>query len=90
LPWVFGCLSIALNGAGTPIPSLPAHDGCRRQPDRQECFAYLGYREGQFPESERACREVLSLPVFPELTQAQLSYVAETVGAFFGREKTVR
>ena len=50
----------------------------------QECFAYLGYREGQFPESERACREVLSLPVFPELSQAQLAYVAETVRGFFG------
>ncbi|HEY7768377.1 DegT/DnrJ/EryC1/StrS family aminotransferase [Longimicrobium sp.] len=50
----------------------------------QECFAYLGYREGQFPESERACHEVLSLPVFPELTQAQLEYVAESVRAFFG------
>ncbi|HEU0299727.1 MAG TPA: DegT/DnrJ/EryC1/StrS family aminotransferase [Longimicrobium sp.] len=51
----------------------------------QECFAYLGHREGQFPESERACREVLSLPVFPELTEAQLAYVAESIGAFFGR-----
>jgi dTDP-4-amino-4,6-dideoxygalactose transaminase len=50
----------------------------------QECFAYLGYREGQFPESERACREVLSLPVFPELTEAQLAYTAESVRAFFG------
>jgi dTDP-4-amino-4,6-dideoxygalactose transaminase len=50
----------------------------------QECFAYLGYREGQFPESERACREVLSIPVFPELTEAQLAYVADTVRGFFG------
>jgi dTDP-4-amino-4,6-dideoxygalactose transaminase len=50
----------------------------------QECFAYLGYREGQFPESERACREVLSIPVYPELTEAQLGYVAETVRGFFG------
>ncbi|HEU4558611.1 MAG TPA: DegT/DnrJ/EryC1/StrS family aminotransferase [Longimicrobium sp.] len=50
----------------------------------QECFAYLGYRQGQFPESERACLEVLSLPVYPELTQDQLDYVASTVRAFFG------
>jgi len=50
----------------------------------QECFAYLGYREGQFPESERACREVLSIPVFPELSEAQLAFVAETIRGFFG------
>jgi dTDP-4-amino-4,6-dideoxygalactose transaminase len=50
----------------------------------QECFAYLGYREGQFPESERACREVLSIPVYPELTEAQTGYVAESIRAFFG------
>jgi dTDP-4-amino-4,6-dideoxygalactose transaminase len=50
----------------------------------QECFEYLGYKEGQFPESELACREVLSLPVFPELTEAQLAHVAESIRAFFG------
>jgi dTDP-4-amino-4,6-dideoxygalactose transaminase len=50
----------------------------------QECFAYLGYTRGQFPESERACEEVLSLPVYPELRQDQLDYVADTVRAFFG------
>lgn len=51
----------------------------------QECFAYLGCREGQFPESERACREVLSLPVFPELVPAQLDHVARTILGFFGQ-----
>ena len=52
--------------------------------DRQECFEYLGYRPGQFPESERASREVLSLPVFPELSREQLEYTADSVRAFFG------
>jgi dTDP-4-amino-4,6-dideoxygalactose transaminase len=50
----------------------------------QQCFAYLGHREGEFPESERACREVLSLPVFPELARAQLERVAESIRSFFG------
>jgi dTDP-4-amino-4,6-dideoxygalactose transaminase len=43
----------------------------------QECFAYLGHREGDFPESERACRDVLALPVYPELVEEQIEYVAE-------------
>lgn len=51
----------------------------------QECFAHLGYREGDFPESERAAREVLSLPVFPELSEAQRAHVADSVLSFFGR-----
>jgi dTDP-4-amino-4,6-dideoxygalactose transaminase len=50
----------------------------------QECFAYLGYREGAFPISEAACREVLSLPVFPELTREPLAHVADTIRGFFG------
>ncbi len=51
----------------------------------QPCFAYLGYKEGECPESEKAAREVLSLPVFPELTSAQLDEVVGTVRAFYGR-----
>jgi dTDP-4-amino-4,6-dideoxygalactose transaminase len=37
----------------------------------QKAFEYLGYRPGDFPESERACKEVLSLPIYPELTEEQ-------------------
>jgi len=51
----------------------------------QPCFAYLGYKAGAFPESERAANEVLSLPIFPELTHAQLDEVIEGVRAFYGR-----
>jgi dTDP-4-amino-4,6-dideoxygalactose transaminase len=49
----------------------------------QECFADLGYRKGQFPVAEKACDEVLALPVFPELTDAQIERVADTILGFF-------
>jgi dTDP-4-amino-4,6-dideoxygalactose transaminase len=43
----------------------------------QPCFGYLGHREGEFPQSERACREVLALPVHPEMRAEEVRYVAE-------------
>ncbi|MEO7457360.1 MAG: DegT/DnrJ/EryC1/StrS family aminotransferase [Gemmatimonadaceae bacterium] len=51
----------------------------------QPCFAYLGYKEGQCPESERAAKEVLSIPIFPELTRQQLDDVVTGVTSFFGK-----
>lgn len=49
----------------------------------QPCFAYLGHQAGDFPESERAMREVLSLPMYPELTADQQLEVAAAVKSFF-------
>ncbi len=49
----------------------------------QECFRDLGYQEGAFPVAEQACREVLALPVFPELTDGQIQRVADTLLAYF-------
>ena len=49
----------------------------------QPCFAYLGYSAGDLPESERAAHEVLALPMFPELTEAEQKYVVESIAEFY-------
>lgn len=49
----------------------------------QKCFAYLGYREGDFPESEKSASEVLALPIYPELSEENQDYVVSTIKDFY-------
>jgi dTDP-4-amino-4,6-dideoxygalactose transaminase len=49
----------------------------------QECFAYLGYKHGDLPESERAANETLAIPIYPELKREQQEYVVSTIADFF-------
>ena len=66
---------LAQNGIGTGIYyPIPLH--------RQECFSFLGYREGELPESERAARETLALPIYPELSEAQQRHVVAALSSF--------
>lgn len=50
---------------------------------QQKCFAYLDHHEGDFPETERAARETLALPIYPELSREAQRYVAESIAEFF-------
>jgi dTDP-4-amino-4,6-dideoxygalactose transaminase len=49
----------------------------------QECFRYLNYKEGDFPETERAARETLALPIYPEISREAQAYVVQTIAEFF-------
>jgi len=50
----------------------------------QPCFEYLGYKPGDFPEAERAARETLALPIYPEISRDAQRYVVNCIAEFFG------
>ena len=49
----------------------------------QECFRYLGYKEGDFPESEHAAKATLAISIYPELTPAQQAEVVNAIASFY-------
>ena len=49
----------------------------------QKCFSYLGYKEGDFPVAEEAAREVLALPIYPELTSNQQDFIVSSIQSFY-------
>ena len=53
----------------------------------QPCFSYLGHREGDFPEAEKASKETLALPIYPELTFEQQEYVVMKIKEFYLKDK---
>ena len=49
----------------------------------QKVFNYLGYREGSLPVAEKICSRALCLPIFPELKDEEVSYIIDTIKAFY-------
>lgn len=64
------------NGIGTCIYyPVPLH--------MQKCFEYLGYKKGDFPVAEKLCEKALALPIYPEITEEEVSFVCEKIREFY-------
>ena len=55
---------------------------------QQQCFEYLGYCEGDLPETERAAHETLALPIYPELSREAQLNVVDAIEEFFSSRRT--
>lgn len=53
---------------------------------RQKAYRYLGYRRGQLPVAEKIASEILSLPIYPEMTKRQIKYICAAVANFYGKK----
>ena len=66
------------NGISTSVYyPLPQH--------LQKCFAYLGYKKGDFPVAEKLCQTLIALPMFPELNSNELDFVCDTIKEFYNK-----
>lgn len=64
------------NGVGTCVYyPVPLH--------MQKCFEYLGYKKGDFPIAEKLCEQALALPMYPEITEDEISYTCEMIKKFY-------
>lgn len=50
----------------------------------QKCFAYLGHKAGEFPVAEQTCKEIIALPMYPELRNDEIDYVCDVIRKFYG------
>ena len=51
----------------------------------QKCFEYLGHKEGDFPVTEKMCKQILALPIYPELRDDEVSSICEAIKEFYNK-----